>query len=265
MGLPSTSEEEKLMQDPGRAFVIGMGEVGRRIAGALAIAGFEVVPVTRAQGWEEALSAAPGPRLVCVGEPQLAEVVERLCGQAPSRLVFLQNGWVRPELAGVEGHTRGLIWFTSKGEFFRVLRPSPFSGLLAGDVAAALAAAGIAAEAVDEPAIRLAEAEKMGFNCVVGLPLAVHRLTLGEYLETRPSEAEAVFVEATEITALALGVAPQPSWWGAFLHVAEPLAWVSSRSPKAIEWRNGAVRALAARLGRPAPANQALLAAVGNG
>ncbi len=48
-----------------------------------------------------------------------------------------------------------------------------------------------------------AEAEKMAFNCVVGLPLAVHGVSLGEYLTQHAPEAEAVFGEAATVTARA--------------------------------------------------------------
>ncbi len=244
-----------------RAFVIGMGEVGRRVAAALERAGVAVTGVTRASGWGAALAAAGGARIVCVGEAQLAGVVERLRSVPSETLVFLQNGWIRPELAAVAGHTRGLVWFTSKGEFFRVLRPSPFAGPLATDMAAALSAGGIAAAALDDAAFRAAEAEKMGFNCVVGLPLAVRGVTLADYLAAPAGEAREVFGEAVTVTARALGVAAEPGWWPAFLRSVEPLGWVKSSAPKAQAWRNGAVVTLARDLGVGAPANARLLAA----
>jgi hypothetical protein len=246
-----------------RAFVIGMGEVGRRLAAALERCGVEVVPVTRDAGWEAALSPVEGPRIVCVGETQLAAVVERLRGVPPARLAFVQNGWIRRELATVDGCTRGLVWFTAKGEFFRVLRPSLLAGPYAGELAAALAAGGIAFEALDDAGFRAAEAEKMGFNCVVGLPLAIHRKTLADYLSHYTAEAHAVFTEATEVTARALGAATRPGWWSDFLIVVEPLGWVRSGAPKALAYRNGAVVALARGLGMEAPENARLLRAAG--
>jgi hypothetical protein len=103
----------------------------------------------------------------------------------------------------------------------------------------------------------------MGFNCVVGLPLAVHRLTLAEYLTRHTHEATAVFGEAVEAAARALGVGVETRWWSDFLIVVEPLGWVRASAPKALEWRNGAVVALARKAGVPAPANARLLAAVG--
>ena len=246
-----------------RVFVVGMGEVGRRLAGALAAAGVETVPVTRESGWDR-LAGDPGaPVLVCVREEALAAVLARLRGVAPARLVFVQNGWVRELLAGHPACSRGLIWFTAKGGFFRVLRPSAFAGPAVGALAGALALGGIAAEALAPGAFAAAEAEKMGFNCVVGLPLAVHGVSLGEYLAGRPDEAEAVFSEATGVTARALAVPTSAAWWPEFLRVAEPLAWVTAGAAKALEFRNGAVARLARGLGVSVPANDALLAAVG--
>ena len=62
-----------------RAHVIGMGEVGRRLAGALEQAGWEVVPVTRQEGWDRTVDTTdPAPRIVAVREEALAAVLERL-------------------------------------------------------------------------------------------------------------------------------------------------------------------------------------------
>ncbi len=242
-----------------RWYVIGMGEVGRRVADALERHGREVVPVTRASGWSQALADPEGARVIAVREEDLGAVLERLEGCPGERLLALQNGWIRPSLGGFAGAGRGLIWFTSKGDFFLPLRPSVLTGALAPPLAAALTAAGIPATVAEGQDFDRAEAEKMGFNCVVGLPLAVHGLSLGEYLDTHPDEARSVFLEATEITSATLGVAPDPSWWDGFLAVAEPLGWVRTSRAKALEYRNGAVVRLALELGREAPTNQRLL------
>ena len=249
--------------DAARVFVVGMGEVGRRLAGALGAAGVETVPVTRTSGWAEALADPEGVLVACVREEALAEVLGHLRGLDPRRLVFVQNGWMRPLLAGLPGCTRGLVWFTSKGEFFRVLRPSIFFGPHAAFLAKALGRGGISSVAVDEDAFASAEAEKMGFNCVVGLPLAVHGLALAEYLERHHEEAQAVFSEAVSVTARALGADSSPEWWTAFLSVVEPLGWVKAGTAKALEFRNGAVVRLAHELGLRAPVNERLLAAIG--
>lgn len=246
-----------------RVHVVGMGEVGRRLASALAAAGVEVAPVTREQGWEGLDADRDGAVLVCVREEALPALVPRLAVVAPERLAVVANGWIRPLLAGFPGCTRGLIWFTAKSGFFRELRPSVFSGPLARPLAAALERGGIAAVAADEPAFLGAEAEKMGFNCVVGLPLAAHGVSLAEYLATRREEAEAVFGEAAGVTARTLGVPASAAWWPAFLRSAEPIGWVKASGAKALEYRNAAVVRLARGLGARAPVNERLLAAIG--
>ncbi|MGD1146531.1 MAG: hypothetical protein ABR961_01100 [Thermoanaerobaculaceae bacterium] len=246
-----------------RVFVVGSGEVGRRLAGALVSAGTEVVPVTRQGSWEHLSADRDALVVVCVREEVLADAIPRLRTVAAKRLIFVQNGRIRPLIAEVAGCSRGLIWFTSKGEFFRVLRPSVFWGPAAATMAEALNRGGIAAATLDTDAFAEAEAEKMGFNCVVGLPLGVHAVSLEEYLARYAAEAEAVFSEAVAITARALGVAPSAHWWPEFLRAARPLGWVRSSAAKALEYRNGAVARLAREFGERAPANERLLAAVG--
>ena len=247
----------------GQAFVVGSGEVGRRLAWALAASGTEVVSVSRQGGWEHLPTHRDAPIVVCVREEALPDVLASLRHVAAERLVFIQNGWIRPLLADVTGCSRGLIWFTSRGEFYKVLRPSIFSGPVAASITEALERGGIAATAVDVAGFAAAEAEKMGFNCVVGLPLAVHGLSLGEYLVRHATEAEAVFLEAVGVTARALGVAPSEGWWTEFLRVTEPLGWVRLSAAKALEYRNGAVARLARESGERSPANERLLAAAG--
>ncbi len=249
------------------AFVIGMGEVGSRLASALQTDGMRVVQVTRDEGWERAASDEPGLRVVCVREEVLEAVLGRLdgAGIADDQIVLVQNGWIRPLLEGREDITRGLIWFTAKGSFFRVLRPSPFCGPRAQEMVTALNGVDIAAEVVaDRDRFAELDADKMGFNCVVGLPLAVHRLSLGAYLEQRADEAEAVFTESVEVCARAAGVTPPPGVWSDFVDTVQPLSWVKASSAKALEYRNGAVVKLAHQLQMPVPVNQRLLATVGS-
>lgn len=251
------------MSEVGRVAVIGLGEVGRRLAAALAAAGVEIRPVSRESGWSGLEDPAAGPVLVCVREEALGDLLPRLAGIAPARLVFVQNGWIRPLLDGLPGASRGLIWFNSKGEFFRVLRPSLFHGPVAAPLAAAFGRGGLDAATLDDAGFRAAEAEKMGFNCVVGLPLAVHGLALGEYLARHGAEAEALFRESVDVCARSLGVAADPAWWDDFRRAVEPLGWVRAATAKALEFRSGAVARLARELGTEVPVTTRLLAAAG--
>ena len=86
------------------------------------------------------------------------------------------------------------------------------------------------------------DAEKMAFNCVVGLPLAVHGLSLSEYLENRGDEARAVFEEALTVCAGAVGAVADGDAWKQFLLSSQPLGWVRVANAQALEFRNGADR-----------------------
>jgi ketopantoate reductase len=242
-----------------RVHVIGMGEVGRRLAGAFHRAGIRTFPVTRTQGWDEARADREGLCLVCVREEMLAGVLESLPGVPSDRLVLVQNGWIRPLLHDLPDVTRGLIWFTSKGEFFQILRPNTFSGPLAEPISLALAAGGLPSEAVGSPLFDQLDADKMGFNCVVGLPLAVHGRSLAEYLADLPDEAKAVFDEAVGACSAATGAEIDKSGWENFKASAKHLGWVRVSEAKALDFRNRAVIALAAEQGRKAPVNSDLL------
>jgi len=239
--------------------VIGMGEVGTRLERGLRRAGVETATVTRGVGWADALANPQSLFLVCVREQDLAEVLGLLKHVPPDRIALVQNGWIRPLLHSFPGVTRGLIWFTAKGEFFTVLRSSPFSGPLAPPLADAFTTAGIPSTAVDAAFFDRLDADKMAFNCVVGLPLAVHGLSLGEYLDKRREEARAVFEEALTVCAGALGAQADGDAWEQFLLTAQPLGWVRVANAKALEFRNGAVIELARQQGREAPVNEELM------
>ncbi len=250
--------------EPARAHVIGMGEVGHRLADALERAGVDVVRVTRHEGWDGVRTDPSSLRILCVREDDLAPVLAALQDVPPERITAVQNGWIRPLLEPWPGCGRGLIWFMSKGAFFDELRPSIVTGPAGAWLHDALSRGGLHVTFIPDPS-RFAqlEADKMGFNCVVGLPLAVHGLTLGRYLDERPDEAQTVFTEAVRVCSRALGVDPEPSAWTEFLHTVEPIRWVAASRAKALDYRNGAVVTIAHRLGLEAPANERLLAAAG--
>ena len=242
-----------------RVNVIGTGEVGRRLADALQRSGSIVHRVTRREGWAEALADAEGVHLVCVREESLGEVLTHLSGEPRDHLALVQNGWIKPLVGDPAGLTRGLIWFTAKGDFFTVLRSSPFTGPRAAGLTDALTRGGIPSRAVTAQAFDPLDAEKMAFNCVVGLPLAVHGLSLKEYLERHRAEARSVFFEALTVCAKALSAECSTDVWDRFLQSAEPLGWVRIVNAKALEYRNGAVVELARQTGLSAPVNAELL------
>ncbi len=250
---------------PRTIHVIGPGEVGRRIAAALESQSWRVHPVTRTRGWDRAVDPDDrSPRLVAVREEDLTAVLERLGTKLRDRTVLVQNGFLEAVHGDLGAVTRGLIYFTSKGDFFEVLCDSPFFGPHAEPLARALSAAGLDAEAiVDREDFLRAMIAKGIWNVVVGLPLAVHRLDLGTYLSSRRHEFRALVDESARAAGAAYRCDVDPeAVAGKILDTTETLGWVGG-GMKALPWRNGAI----ARFGRthsiPTPINDGLLLAAG--
>ena len=248
-----------------RVFVIGQGEVGRRLSRALERAGLSVTRVTRNEGWDECLEGSPREiRLLCMREHDLPDAFERLREMPRQSLALVQNGFLEPLLGPLDDLTRGLIWFTSKGEFFEELKPSEFYGGSAGALAGALERGGLAVRALaGREQSTCAMIEKGVWNCVVGLPLGVHGITLGEYLETHEDEWSALIDE---------GVAAAAAYYElpcdadaarrTLLETTTRLGWVKT-SPKALAWRNGAISWMGRERGVPTPTHDRLLVAAG--
>jgi ketopantoate reductase len=246
------------------AWIIGMGEVGRRVRGALEGTGWTVHPVTRDRGWKHATDAArPGPRIVAVREEDLDAVLERLAG-LEAHLVLVQNGFLEALHGDLRATTRGLVYFTSKADFFRVLCASPFRGPHAQTMADALRAAGIAAEVEnDETAFVRAMIVKGIWNAVVGLPLAVHETDLAGYLVDRREELEQLVAESADAAGAEYGTEVDAAQaLRKLLETTGDLGWVRGGT-KALAWRNGALAWFGRRHGRPTPVNDRLLRAVG--
>ncbi|RMG47275.1 MAG: hypothetical protein D6718_03930 [Acidobacteria bacterium] len=158
--------------------------------------------------------------------------------------------------------TRGLIWFTSKGEFFASLRPSLFHGPLAEELVGPLAAGGLAVECVaGREAFRREMILKGIWNAVVGLPLAVHGVTLGEYLQRYEDELAALLEESAAAASAEYGVTVGAGDARACLaRTTGPIQWVRG-GVKAIPWRNGAIVEMGRRHGVPTPVNERLIRA----
>lgn len=233
--------------------LVGAGEVGR----VFLRAGRDVRVIRRG---EAVTPAAAGTVLVAVREDDLPALVEPLRSVA-ARCAFVQNGLVDDALAPLGEVTRGLVWFTAKGETFHVLAPSVFHGSRAADCAAWLEAAGVAARVEPDPArFRHEVARKLAWNNLAGLPPFVRGVTLGEYLAAHGDEARAVVDETLRVCS---------ARWGTPVDTDEVVALVRATTApiaglrggdKALAWRNGAVQRLGRALGVPTPAHDALLA-----
>ncbi len=247
-------------------FVIGAGEVGRRITAALRAAQQNVAVVTRTAGWADATATHDAaPRIVAVREEQLAEVLGRFGESDRERLALVQNGFLEAVHGDIPQVTRGLLWFTAKGDFFRELRSSLWFGRLAHPLVAALRTGGLSVEELlDETTFRREMIIKGLWNCVVGLPLAVHGLDLSTYLTTHEREWRAVLAEGAAAASLEYGVRVAADEAAAtLLATTAALGWVRG-GMKALAWRNGALARFGRRRGVPTPVNDALLRAAGS-
>ncbi len=247
------------------AFVIGPGEVGRRLLHALDAAGVPAQALRR--GDPPGAAADPSVaalRLVCVREEDLAGALALLGGVPRERLALVQNGFLEPVHGALGPVTRGLVWFTSKGPFFRELAPTLVHGPHAAFLADALSRGGLDVRVLgDDTAFRVEMIVKGLWNAVVGLPLAVHGLDLATYLATREDEWRALVDE---------GARAASAWYGVdvvgddaarrVVATTADLGWVRGGA-KALPWRNGALARMGRACGVATPVNDALLRAAG--
>ncbi|HXV75935.1 MAG TPA: hypothetical protein VD788_06395 [Candidatus Polarisedimenticolaceae bacterium] len=246
-----------------RVYVVGVGEVGRRLAGALERDGWQVARVTRRRGWPAAADHRdPSPRIVAVREEALAGVLARLPADLRVRVVLVQNGFLEAVHDDLGETTRGLIWFTSKGAFFRSLRPSVFRGAWAEPLVAALDRGGIDVVRIDDRDRFAREMILKGiWNCVVGLPLVAHDVDLATYLREWHDELVDLVAECATAAAAHYGVSVDPR--AALDRIEETtteLGWMRGGA-KALAWRNGAIVTFGRRHGIPTPVNDRLLRA----
>lgn len=245
------------------AFVIGQGEVGRRLASGLERAGWQVGRVTRSQGWDEALAADGAPRILAMREEDVVDAFRRFSASARRDLVLVQNGFLEvgfgPDLAGT---TRALIWFTAKGDFFLPLRPSLIHGPWAETLATAWGQADLPFEVVSDEGRFLRDMIIKGiWNCVVGLPLAVHGVDLATYREHFRDEIAAITEEACRACAAEYGVEiPAREVIDCLTQTTTELGWVATKKAKALDWRNGAIAEFGRKHRIPTPVADRLLA-----
>lgn len=233
--------------------LVGAGEVGR----VFLRAGRDVRVIRRA----DPLAPAPeGTVLVAVREDDLPPLIEPL-RPVGSRCAFVQNGLVEDVLAPLGEVTRGLVWFTAKGETFHVLAPTVFHGPRAADCAAWLGEAGVAARVEpDASRFRHEVARKLAWNNVAGLPPFARKVTLGAYLTGHRDEARAVIDETLRVCAARWGTpVDTDDVLSLVLATTAPIAGLRG-GDKALAWRNGAVQRLGRAHGVATPVTDALLA-----
>ncbi|MGH1344549.1 MAG: ketopantoate reductase family protein [Nannocystales bacterium] len=152
--------------------IIGAGRVGGAIAQRAQDAGLEHTLVNRTDGWE-AIEGSDAPIFVAVRNDDLATVLDKVPSAAHKRLVFTQNGMLRPWLAqrGLEDCTRGLLFFAvpSRGASLSPGGESPFVGPQAEAVADWLGNIEVPASTPGATAFAVTELEKLVWNCCFGL------------------------------------------------------------------------------------------------
>lgn len=243
-----------------RVVIVGAGEIGRRFANAATSLGTTVTKVTRREN-AAALPGEPGtPLIVCVREGDLADVLAKIPPDRSEDLVVVQNGFIEELLTPYTNHTRGVLWFTSKGSFFADLLPSPVHGPRAELVRALINTIGATAEAILDPGVfRRYAYEKAIWSCVVGAPLAVWGCDLATARHEHMTEIESIVKEACDVVQVALGEEIRPQRVLAVLDdTSKSLGWMRGGS-QAVAWRNGKIVEWGARHGIPTPANRRIL------
>ncbi len=144
--------------------VIGLGQLGRVLAGGLLKSGHIVVPVNRGDDLEEVAARWPQPDLVMisVAESDLHPVLSELPETWRDRIGLLQNELLPRDWQahGIENPTVISVWFEKKvGKDAKALLASPVYGPEAVRLIAALAA-------IDLPARLLADADSLQWELV---------------------------------------------------------------------------------------------------
>ncbi len=166
------------------ALVIGGGRIGTALVQQSKLRGLHVPLLTRQDGWQ-ALDAAAGPPIaVCVRNDDLDAVVQRVPAHRRADLVFLQNGMIRPWLAGqgLDNSTRGLLFFAvgQRGDAPLPGGMSPLTGPQAQAMAQWLTQLDLPASAVTPGEFAAIEVEKLLWNCAFGLMCQAYGCSVGQ-------------------------------------------------------------------------------------
>eukprot|EP01122_Echinamoeba_exundans_P008463 TRINITY_DN2811_c0_g1_i1.p1 TRINITY_DN2811_c0_g1~~TRINITY_DN2811_c0_g1_i1.p1 ORF type:complete len:472 (+),score=41.11 TRINITY_DN2811_c0_g1_i1:444-1859(+) len=256
------------------AMIIGAGEVGRQLYRGLSNSGWTCEFIRRhdTEGWSRATqfdanASEINLRILAMREEDLSDALTRFDGfPHRSKLVLVQNGFLEailePKL--LEGVTRGLIYFTSKADFFSQLTDSLFWGPYGGVIADSLNKGGILAREISaQDEFTQHMVIKGIWNSLVGLPLHVHKISLGEYVDSQETEIKAIIKESINVTRIKYGAQLQldtEDIWNLFKETTKNLRWMK-RSGKAagLAARNAAIQKWATELGIPTPDTDRLL------
>jgi len=247
--------------------VIGAGRIGGALQRHAAQRGVEVRLLDRQRGWDALREPAGSPVLVAVRNGDLRAVVEKTPEHRRDDLLFLQNGMIRPLLAGLGLRTpsRGLLYIAvaKRGDPISVGQTTWFSGPHGEAVADWFNAVELPAESVDAARFAYVELEKTLWLVCFGLLCQAHGITVGEAVDAHHATLEALVEELAMVARVASGIDVSPE------HLVAQLVAYSRTIPdfragvKAWPWRDGWFVEAARRHGVRAELHQRLLGQAG--
>lgn len=249
--------------------IVGAGRVGQALASRAAGVGADCTLLDREADWS-VLDASRSPIFLAVRNDDLEAVLARIPVGHHGRLVFCQNGMLRPWLIenDLGGSTRGLLYFavpTRGADATPGPEPSPFSGPLAGEVVAWFEQLGLPGREVPGFVMAAEEVEKLIWNCVFGLVCQRHDVTVGTAVQSHGPMVHQLVKELRVVARASIGVDLE------FDPLLGRLTAYSLTIPtykgavKEWRWRNGWFVQEAARTGAVAPLHEDALRAIGFG
>ncbi len=152
--------------------IVGAGRVGGALARRAENKGVSCELVTRTDGWGS-IARTSAPIFVAVRNDDLDGVLEKIAPEHHPRLVFTQNGMLRPwlERMALADASRGLLFFAVATRDAPLIPGSDslFTGPMADAVVAWLQALDVPARSVASDDFAEVELEKLLWNCTMGL------------------------------------------------------------------------------------------------
>lgn len=183
-------------------FIIGAGRVGGALAKRSELAGVTCTLVDRKHGWE-ALGDRDDPIFIAVRNDDLDPVLDRIDPAMHGRLVFTQNGMLRPWLdaRGLSGATRGLLFFAvpSRGASLEPGGQSPFVGPHGEALVRWLDRLDVPASTVEPDAFATTELEKLLWNCCFGLLCEHANVPVGQVVREQGETLHALVRELIDV------------------------------------------------------------------
>jgi hypothetical protein len=234
-----------------RAVIVGMGEVGSLLAVGARACGVRVSEVRRGESIADAAEGCDGPIVLAMREDDFVGPLREalsLRPASPESVVVLQNGFIDEELEG-RSITRGVLWFTKKGDFFASARDSVLAGRWAEELARWLDAVGARSAVTSEEDARREGREKAAWSCLVGPGVFAFERTFAEMLSRDERASRRIVEEACDVASRTLGErVSREGAWAMVEQTVGPLGWMRG-GPKGLAWRSGKVVEWAERMG----------------